>query len=139
MDVSPSDGAGPVYPQLPLRPWAWTMNMTADVALALTSGSRVIPAASHRATVAMAWAYMLVVPRDPLPDCSRFISQLSPFSTVFLYLVPNLCVSPAARKGKRAMPTAATLSFEEPSNSQLPSLSCLRASHARPRATAASD
>ena len=74
-DVSPSDGAGPVYPQLPFRPWARTMYMTAWVALAFTFGSRVMPAASHRAMVAMAWAYMLFVPRTaagarPWPSAS---------------------------------------------------------------------
>src|SRR5205085_10269231 len=67
------------------------------------------------------------------------VSQFRPFSTVFLYLVPNLCVSPAARKGNRAMPVAATLSLLEPSNSQDPSLSCFLASQARPRPTAASE
>src|SRR4051812_31049251 len=82
---------------------------------------------------------MLLVPSEPLPDLSWAISQFSPFSTVFLYLVPNLCVSPAARKGSSARPTAATLSLLDPSNSHEPSLSCLRASQASPRATAASD
>ena len=69
----------------------------------------------------MAWAYMLLVPSDP-PEPSLLISQLRPFSTVFLYLVPNLCVSPAARKGRRAIPVAATFwSLLDPSNSHDPS------------------
>src|SRR5437868_9448234 len=114
------------------------MKLTAWVALAFTLGSLVIPAASHRATVAIAWAYMLLLPSDP-PEPTLAISQFSPFSTVFLYFLPNLWVSPAARNGSSARPVEAVLSLDEPSNSQEPSLSCLRASHASPRATAASD
>src|SRR3954467_9331481 len=97
-----------------------------------------MPAASHRATVAIAWAYMLFVPSAP-PEPSLAISQFSPFSTVFLYFLPNLWVSPAARNGRRASPVEAVLSLLDPSNSQDPSFSCLRASQASPRATAASD
>src|SRR5438128_6786731 len=82
---------------------------------------------------------MLLVPKLPPPEEILLVSQFRPFSTVFLYLVPNLCVSPAARKGKSAKPVAATLSLLEPSNSHEPSLSCFLASQARPRATAASE
>src|SRR5436190_243651 len=53
--------------------------------------------------------------------------------------MPNLCVSPAARNGSRAIPVAAILSLLLPSNSHEPSLSCMCASQTRPRATAASE
>src|SRR5258708_5963490 len=102
------------------------MYITAWVALALTLGSLVMPAASHRATVAMPWAYMLLVPRLP-PDPSLAINQFSPFSTVFLYFFPVLWVSPAARNGNRAKPVEATLSLLDPSHSHDPTLRCLRA------------
>src|SRR5436190_1282229 len=77
------------------------------VALALTAGSLVMPAASHRATVAMPTEYMLFDPLNAPPDPTRLISHSRPRLTVSLYLVPYLCVSPAARNGSRAMPVEA--------------------------------
>src|SRR5688500_13916714 len=107
--MSPAGTPGE-YRQPPSPAWAPAMKLNAfwgGLDSFFSTGSLAAPYASITARLAIAWPYMLWGPAK-LPSFFCLDSRyLSPDSTVFWYL-PSLFlwVSPAARKGRRAIPVA---------------------------------